>query len=112
MKSKLKDKRKHQRKEIIRKYKKTKCYIQAEVHFSSQELESEDSVQTNSKEELIDKLWCENSITPENEILNAKERRLKYDTIVNANNQLCLIKNRGYSQRASKNSKARFFQDD
>jgi hypothetical protein len=70
-------------------------------------------MQTNTKEDnLIDKLWCENSITPENEILNAKERRAKYDNIVNANNQLCLIKNRGYSQRASKNAKFRFFQDD
>ena len=61
---------------------------------------------------MIDKLWCENSITPENEILNNKERRAKYDTILNASNQLCLIKNRGYSHRAGKTAKTRQFQDE
>jgi hypothetical protein len=44
MKSKHKSKKSHQRhQEIVRKYKKTKCYIQSEYQASSQEFESDDS---------------------------------------------------------------------
>jgi hypothetical protein len=50
----------------------------------------------------------ESSITPDNEILTAKERKAKYDNVINANN-LCLVRNRGYNQRAVK--KSRFFDD-
>jgi hypothetical protein len=42
--------------------------------------------------------------------LTAKERKARYDNILNANNKLCLIKNRGYSQRAV--AKSRIFHDD